>query len=364
MPQNLPHVPASRSFNHRAERKNGNHVNAYDSTDPTEWSSYAKFRPPYPAALFDRIYSHHASHGGRFDVAHDAGCGPGITAAILSRRFKHVVCSDFSAQAIETARRRLTGTNHVTSEKKPGATFEFRQSGAEDMSWIPAASVDMVTMSECLHWTDTSKTTAAVARVLKPGGTFAVWYYSDLLLPDNKGAQAIYDEIMNGWLKLRSEWSEESERTLWIENTGYDCVGFPEEQGWIEGVRRIKFNTGGDNGVFKRDKERGWMMKESQVRPGEVLEYVEHAKEWELEADVPWLRGWFRSLMPKIEATGLEKQLVKLGEALRAHGGKTRAVWPVVLILATKAAAADRESVNHFPKLAHGEKLLKLEKGN
>lgn len=324
-------ITSSSSLDHR----NGSHANAYDSSDSVEWSSYTKYRPPYPPALFDRIYAHHSSHGGHFHVAHDAGCGPGVTAAVLSRRFKHVICSDFSAQAVETARRLLTATTAVSS-KNGSPTFEFHQSNAEDMSWLPPASIDMVTMSECLHWTDTAKTVAAISRVLKPGGTLAAWYYTDPMLPDNADAQSIYNEVMAGWVKLRTAWSKESERTLWIENSGYDCVAFPEDQGWASAVRRTKFNTRRRGDVFERDKERTWMKNKSQIRPGEVLEYVENAKEWEHEVDVPWLRGWFSSLMPKIEQTALETQMSRMEEALRAAGGKTRAVWPVVLILATK----------------------------
>ena len=82
---------------------NDNHANAYDITSSSQWDSYTKYRPRYPPQLFQRIYDFHAAKGGVFDTAHDAGCGPGITAAILAQKFQTVICSDFSAQAVDTA---------------------------------------------------------------------------------------------------------------------------------------------------------------------------------------------------------------------------------------------------------------------
>jgi SAM-dependent methyltransferase len=83
-------------------------VNAYDITSSSEWNGYTKYRPKYPGQLFDQDFAFHESHGGCFDAAHEAGCGPGIAAAVLSQQFKRVICSDFSAKAVEAAKNILT----------------------------------------------------------------------------------------------------------------------------------------------------------------------------------------------------------------------------------------------------------------
>ena len=310
--------------------------NAYDITSSSEWESYTKYRPAYPPQVFERIYSFHKASGGKFNAAHDAGCGPGIAAAVLAEKFGHVICSDFSQAAVDTAEQAF---NKAKGEGKFERTaFEFRRSGAEEMAeWIERNSLDMVTMSESLHWTDTAKTTAAVMKVLKPGGTFAVWYYGPAVHLSNFEVQAIYQETLEHWCKLRTDFSEVSARTQWVENTGYDCVAFSEEEGWAKGVMRMKWNTDGDDETWLRDKSTPWMRYEKQIGKNDVLEYIEDAKEWEYEfTDLEWFEGWFTSLFPRISGEYLTAQLKRMEEALGGNKVTTKAIWSVSMILARK----------------------------
>ena len=314
----------------------GKQINAYDATDTDQWESYRCYRPQYPASLFQRVYTYHIINGGTFDgTAHDAGCGPGITAGILSLQFKHVICSDFSQKAIDSARENLLGTSQPSSKSSTNANFSFKVSSAEDMTWIAPATIDMITMSEALHWTDTTKTIAAAAQALKPGGTFAAWYYTQPRLPDSAAVESIVKERQAYWCKLRRDFSEESERTLWVEQSGYDCVAFPSDQ-W-EGVKRVKLNTDGNKDVWIRDQDLRHMRYESHIDFSDEIEYVEHAKDWQQDVNLNWFRGWFESLFPKIESAYLNDMLQRMGAALGPRG-TTRAVWPVVLLLASKRA--------------------------
>ncbi len=203
-------------------------------------------------------------------------------------------------------------------------------------SWIEPNSLDMVAMSECLHWTDTAKTTAAVMQVLKPGGTFAVWYYSNVQFPDNKQVQQIFEDILDYWCGLRIDYSEVSARTLWIEQTGYDCIAFPESEGWAPGVRRIKFNTNQSDEIWIRSRSRPHMRYPKQIGENDVPEYVEGAKEWEQEFDLDLFRGWFESIFPRLTDDYLDGQSKRMEEALGGRKEKTRAVWPLSMILARK----------------------------
>ncbi len=94
-------------------------INAYDATNSSQWEKYTKNRPRYPQELFERVYAFHEANGGSFDKAHDAGCGPGMTAAALACKFGHVICSDFSQQAVDAAKHTL---NAVPSFGKSGIT--------------------------------------------------------------------------------------------------------------------------------------------------------------------------------------------------------------------------------------------------
>ena len=309
-------------------------TNAYDVTDAAEWESYARYRPEYPEQLFDRVYGFHEANGGVFDIAHDAGCGPGMAAATLARSFKHVICSDFSRQAVDAAEKRLTTSLSLAEGRE--TDFTFRQSAAEDMAtWLKPNSVDLVAMSECLHWTDVPKTTKAVLEVLKPGGTLAVWYYCNVIFPDNKDVQQVNQDILEHWCGQRIEYSKESARTMWVEQTGYDCVAFPESEGWAPGTRRIKFNTNQSEEVWIRSKTRPWMRYPKQIGENDVLEYVEDAKEWEYEFDLDWFRGSFQSIFPRLDEDYLNSQLKRMEVALGPER-KTKALWPLSLILARK----------------------------
>ena len=82
----------------------------------------------------------------------------------MSTRFSRVFASDPSATQIANAERR--------------PNIEYRVEPAETCS-LPARSADLVTVAQALHWFDFARFFAEVARVLKPGGVFAAWAYSD-----------------------------------------------------------------------------------------------------------------------------------------------------------------------------------------
>ena len=82
------------------------------------------------------------------------------------------------------------------------------------------------------------------------------------------------------------------------------------------------------------------MQYERQIGPNDILEYVEDAKEWEQDVDLDWFKGWFESLFPRLEDNYLAEKLKRMENAL-AKKGKTRAVWPLSLILAGKEGESD-----------------------
>jgi SAM-dependent methyltransferase len=313
---------------------NTSSVNAYDSTNADQWEAYRSYRPQYPVSLFQRIYTYHIINGGTFDgTAHDAGCGPGITAGILSLQFKQVICSDFSQTAIDSAKTNLLGSSQKPCKSFTNSNFTFKLSSAEDMSWITPGTIDMITMSEALHWTDTTRTIAAAAQALKPNGTFAAWYYTQPRFPDNPAIESIFRDLQSLWCKLRRDFSQESERTLWVEQSGYDCVAFPSDT-WDE-VTRIKVNTSGNKNIWVRDDDLCHVRSESQVSHSDQVEYIENAKDWQQQVDLDWIRGWFESLFPTVDTGHLNDTLRKLEAAYGAQKS-VRAVWPVVILLASR----------------------------
>lgn len=121
-------------------------------------AEYARFRPRYPASLFDYL----ASLPAKREIAWDAGTGNGQVAVALAPRFHQVIATDPSAKQIEHAEKAVNILYLVEQAEHPS---------------LAQASVDLITVAQALHWFDQSKFHAAVRHALKPGGTLAVWCY-------------------------------------------------------------------------------------------------------------------------------------------------------------------------------------------
>lgn len=119
---------------------------------------YADNRPGYPAELFAWLANQCAEH----DLAWDCGAGSGQASIALADHFQRVVASDASAAQIAQA--------------TPHPRIDYRVASAEHSS-LDAASVDLLTVAQALHWFDLAAFHAEAQRVLKPDGLIAVWSY-------------------------------------------------------------------------------------------------------------------------------------------------------------------------------------------
>ena len=121
-------------------------------------SAYARFRPRYPAALFDWL----AGLAPARRVAWDCATGNGQAATMLAAHFARVVASDASRDQVRAA------------ERAPRIQYAVALGEASPLA---GARVDLVTVAQALHWLDPRRLYAEVDRVLVPGGVFAVWCY-------------------------------------------------------------------------------------------------------------------------------------------------------------------------------------------
>lgn len=121
-------------------------------------ADYARFRPTYPAALFDWLRAR-APGGG---LAWDAATGSGQAAVALASRFDRVIATDPSEAQLRGAERL--------------ANIEYRVERAEASS-LADQSADLITIAQALHWLDHPTFFAECQRVLRPGGLFAAWCY-------------------------------------------------------------------------------------------------------------------------------------------------------------------------------------------
>jgi SAM-dependent methyltransferase len=114
---------------------------------------YDAARPRYPSELFDRL-----APAGR---VLELGAGTGIATRELARRTQ-VVATDLGP--------RMLGRLHALLPQVPCVVAR-----AEQLPFA-AASFDLVCGAQMWHWVDVPRAAAEVARVLRVGGRFAVWW--------------------------------------------------------------------------------------------------------------------------------------------------------------------------------------------
>ena len=122
-------------------------------------AEYAEFRPRYPAALFEWLASETARH----HLAWDCATGNGQAARGLAAHYARVIATDASERQLAHA--------------APHPRIEYRVAPAQE-SDLPAASVDVITVAQALHWLPLPQFFDEAARVLAPGGLVAAWGYS------------------------------------------------------------------------------------------------------------------------------------------------------------------------------------------
>ena len=164
---------------------------------------YARTRPAYPEALFAEL----AALAPARRCAWDCGTGNGQAAVGLARHFEHVEASDPSAEQIA----------HALAD----ARVRYSVATAEQ-SGLPAASVDLVSVAQALHWFDLERFHAEVRRVARPGAIVAVYGYSWFYVSPE------IDVLVDRWLLRPIEaWWPPHNRLLW---DGYATIAFPYAQ--------------------------------------------------------------------------------------------------------------------------------------
>jgi SAM-dependent methyltransferase len=162
-------------------------------------SAYREFRPDYPSELFAFLASVAPGHA----LAWDCGTGNGQAALGLARHFAKVFATDASRGQLD--------------EATPHPHVEYRVAPAEACP-LPDGSVDLVTVTQALHWFDLDKFYAEVRRVCRPGGVLAVTcYYAPSVGPEVDPALRRWEDF------IRPYWTPER---VWVD-AGYRTIPFP-----------------------------------------------------------------------------------------------------------------------------------------
>lgn len=197
---------------------------------PEQAAAYAAGRGgAYPDPIYKTILDFHS---GERKLVLDVGTGPGKAVWDLLNYFDRAIGCDVSEQMIVQARK-------DAEQKGFGGRTSFAVCGGENCSdAVPQedlAKVDVVTVAMAAHWMDDlAGFYKSVAKVLKPGGTLAIWtcssYYVHPSVPNSKAIQAILSDLedrlllpymtpgnvlsRNGYDDLTLPWDIKGEETL------------------------------------------------------------------------------------------------------------------------------------------------------
>ncbi|KAI9147516.1 Methyltransferase gedG [Paramyrothecium foliicola] len=293
----------------------------FSAKQGANWSEYLAYRPIYPASFFQRIWEYHGDkENTKNSKAHDVGAGCGIVSSSLASVFNHVVVSDPNDGYVNLARKLLVEDSALSNSK-----FTFLQEGAEKSS-VEAGTVDLITLCECVHWTDPVVAIRECHRELRPGGTLVITHYMRPFITGNDLAQ-------DAWGKIWEAYAERAtgpllDRAFPILNTAFDHLEYPESD-WTS-VERVYINCHGNTNAFKMTNT----LAKSNVKPHEKRIWVENDKDWTDSKGLSWYKAYLATWVPLVPESDIKHLWDDLEHALQ--GGNADMETPVVMVFATK----------------------------
>lgn len=306
--------------------------------DEGYWDQYLAARPKYDTCNFyDRVFAYHDAHSSSYDTAHDIGTGPGQVARVLASRFQKVVASDPNVTHVDICRHRNAAS---------ASRMQFLLSSAEELPGkVAPASADAVFVGEALALMDTEAAFHAFSRVLKPGGTLAIWFYGRPTFADGdrQRCQSLYDKIITKLTGAMIRGSGPKSSAGWKRATDmmtswFDNVAFPAES-WKD-VQRYKWNTGAKL-VFYDKEACGFPIEPSSVitedeKVSEISDEDLWAEYWDLSEVRRFIEVNVPGIYTKDKDSKVEAWYDELGLAMGDKDAKRKIAWPVVSLLATR----------------------------
>ena len=311
-----------------------------ESNDIAYWDRYLATRPDYSPSFFELMYAYHTTHSCSFGTAIDVGTGCGQAVPKLIERFTHVVASDNNPRHITEARRRLA---HLSDER-----VSFAVCAGEDLAArYPPASVDFIAAAECMPLLDVDNAVAGFARLLRPGGTLAMWFYGRPRFAESAftaTCQPLLDRILDCSFRKVVSGGGPAKRAAWQKamrgmNSWLDDVQLPEMQ-WFD-VRRRKWNTHAEMPFFGKEACDFEVERVCRVGPGEEMIEIRDDGFWEQKWDFAGLRDFVEASFPGLkemqdEDPEIQRLLGEIKVKMDGEGHFRSFTWPVVQILAAR----------------------------
>jgi len=169
----------------------------------TQSDKYQKFRPGYPADLYNYLISLTREK----KIAWDCGTGNGQVAKELAKYFDKVYATDISQSQLDQAEK----AGNIFYEVAPAERTTF-----------PPEIFDLITVAQAIHWFNFELFYKEVKRTIKPGGILAVIGYG--LFQSEEKLDAVIHHFYNNI--IGPYWDKE--RKYIDEN--YQTIPFPFEE--------------------------------------------------------------------------------------------------------------------------------------
>lgn len=203
-------------------------------------AGYSLYRPDYPDQMFEWL----AAQAPARDSAWDSATGSGQAAAGLARRFRSVVATDASEKQIGNAAAHSRVRYLVSlSEQAP----------------LRGASLDLIFVSQALHWFDLTAFYQEVERVARPGALLAVCTYNVMEIDPaiDEIVTAFYDGVLGDFWPPERRHVERGYRDLPFPFAEIEAPAFamwknwdlPQLLGYVgtwSAIRQYRRRTGND----------------------------------------------------------------------------------------------------------------------
>lgn len=160
-------------------------------------TKYSKYRPAYPPALYDFLFTLVEDK----QAAWDCGTGNGQVAIVISKFFEKVYATDISEQQIKNAVRK----NNIFYSVERAENNSFADN-----------SFGLITVAQAIHWFDFESFYREVYRTLRPSGILAVIGYGLARIDPSTDEviESFYHNIVGPYWDKERKYVDENYQTI------------------------------------------------------------------------------------------------------------------------------------------------------
>ncbi|KAJ6092088.1 hypothetical protein N7467_004057 [Penicillium canescens] len=323
----------------------------------TDWNKYQQGRPPYPSSLTGLIYDYHRRHpSAGWERLVDIGAGSGIAATNFMADFKIIHNSDPSPWNEEQAR---TFLSNYAKEHGLSPQLEFSLStGEETYKHTGESAADLVIAATAAHFMDPDGLVECAAKILRPGGTLAVYSYWNPSFPGrSKHFHETFGKTFDNLVLKALESGDDANhvrlaKVIERRMTGGGCLdSLPLPAELFEDPKRVYINAGPGEIPYKYlyqrfatpGKDVGGVSRVSER--DEIVGYTTdedvEAEGWAFDAGREWFPVFFNTIRPansKMTEQETRKAYKEWEQVFdeECPQGTVRVQWPCYLVLARR----------------------------